>query len=89
MPTTIRCKMRLNAVVGQQWGGVKAIFNCEYDPETEEDRRFCKATPNGTAEFQIDNPRAFEHLVIGAYYYFDMSPVEADPHQPHPSGSRS
>lgn len=70
-----RCKMRLNAVVAQQWGGVKAIFNCEYDTETEEDRRFAKATPTGLAEFAIDNPAAIEQLVIGKSYYFDITPA--------------
>jgi hypothetical protein len=68
--------MRLNAVVAQQWGGVKAIFNCEYDTTTPEDQRFQKATPTGLAEFSIDNPDAIAHLVIGKSYYFDM--IRAD-----------
>jgi len=70
-----RCKMRLNAVFAQQWGGVKAIFSCEYDTETEEDRRFAKATSIGLAEFVIDNPAAMEQLVIGKAYYFDITPA--------------
>lgn len=73
---TIRAKMRLNAVVAQQWGGAKAIFTCEYDPLTPEDQRFQKATPTGLAEFTIDNPDALAQLVIGKAYYFDMTPVE-------------
>ncbi|CAJ2877766.1 Uncharacterised protein [Burkholderia pseudomallei] len=74
---SVRCKMRLNAVVGQSWGGVKAVFNCEYDNTIEEDRRFQTATPTGMAEFVIDNPVAIEQLVIGKSYYFDMTPVDA------------
>lgn len=74
---TVRCKMRLNAVVGQTWGGVKAVFNCEYDTNTPEDQRFQKATPSGLLELQIDNPAAIEQLVIGRAYYFDMTPADA------------
>ncbi|CAJ3071060.1 Uncharacterised protein [Burkholderia pseudomallei] len=73
---SVRCKMRLNAVVGQSWGGVKAVFNCEYDNTIEEDRRFQKATPTGMLELQIDNPAAIEQLVIGKSYYFDMTPAD-------------
>lgn len=95
MPPTIRSKMRLTAVVAQQWGGVKAIFNCDYDTATEEDRRFSKATPTGLAEYVIDNPAAVAQLVVGAAYYFDMIPVpepERVPSQippPPPGASRA
>ncbi len=73
---TIRAKMRLSAVVAQQWGGVKAIFNCEYDSNTPEDQRFQKATPTGLAEFSIDNTDVIPLLVIGKSYYFDMIQVD-------------
>lgn len=74
----IRCKMRLNNVIAQQWGGAKAIFSCEYDAAlVAEDASFQKATPSGMAEYQIDNPKAAEQLVIGASYYFDITPVPA------------
>jgi hypothetical protein len=73
----IRCKMRLENVYAQSWGGAKAIFRCEYDQTLcEEDRSFAKATPSGCAEFQIDNPRAAAQLVIGESYYFDITPVQ-------------
>lgn len=72
----IRAKMRLEGVYAQTWGGAKAIFRCDYDPATPEDQRFQKATPNGVAEFQIDNPDAAAQLVIGKSYYFDISPCE-------------
>ena len=72
----IRAKMRLENVISQQWGGAKALFRCEYDPKLiEEDVSFQKATPSGLAEFQIDNPKASEQLVIGKTYYFDISPA--------------
>lgn len=71
----IRAKMKLEAVVAHQWGGAKAIFHCQYDSKAEEDKAFCKATPSGLAEFQIDNPAAVAQLVIGRYYYFDIVEV--------------
>lgn len=73
---SVRCKMVLSAVVSQQWGGAKAIFNCQYDDTIEEDKRFQKATPSGVAEFSIDNPAALDQLVIGKAYYFDMTPAD-------------
>lgn len=73
----IRCKMRLENVFANAWGGAKAIFRCEYDPRVvEEDVGFQKATPTGTLEVQIDNPKASEQLVIGAYYYLDLTKIE-------------
>ena len=73
---TIRCKMRLQNVFAQAWGGAKAIFSCEYDEALcAEDRAFAKATPSGCAEFQVDNPKAAEQLVIGQQYYFDITPT--------------
>ncbi len=35
---------------------------------------FTKATLSGTAEFNIDNPKAAEQLVIGQSYFFDITP---------------
>lgn len=81
----IRCKMRLNTVVGVQYGGVKAFFNCEYDKRLcEEDRSFSKSTPSGQAEFHIDNPAATEQLVIGQSYYVDFTPVPPPVVAPYP-----
>lgn len=72
----IRAKMKLAAVVGTSFGGVKAIFHCQYDASREDDKAFQKATPSGQAEFQIDNPAVMGQLVIGRDYYFDIIPVE-------------
>ena len=72
---TIRCKMRLENVFGKAWGGSKAIFRCSYDEALAEDRAFQKATPSGFAEFDVDNPKAAEQLIIGQNYYVDFTPV--------------
>ena len=72
----IRCKMRLEDVVRNAWGGRKAFFSCQYDQRlAEEDAAFQKASPTGSAEFVIDNPKASEQLVIGEYYYVDFHAV--------------
>ncbi|QXZ79647.1 hypothetical protein [Rhizobium sp. L51/94] len=68
----IRCKMTLENVYANAWGGSKAIFRCVYDKEIAEDVSFAKATPTGFAEFNIDNPAASEQLVIGKSYYVDF-----------------
>lgn len=73
---TIRCKMRLDDVMRMSYGGRKAFFSCSYDETlAKEDRAFQKATPTGSAEYVIDNPKATEQLVIGEYYYVDFTPV--------------
>jgi hypothetical protein len=68
--------MRLEGAFGQMWGGAKVIFHCIYDPTLPEDQRFSKATPSGAAEFSFDNPEISDQLVIGKYYYFDITPVD-------------
>lgn len=73
---TIRCKMRLDDVMRMSWGARKAFFSCTYDETlAKEDRAFQKATPSGSAEYVIDNPKATEQLVIGECYYVDFTPV--------------
>jgi len=68
---TIRCKM-----VCTKLEGGKVAFECRYDAELcKEDRSFQTATPWGTVEFQIDNPKAIEQLEVGKAYYFDVSPA--------------
>ncbi|MGY5791925.1 hypothetical protein ACXHXM_16940 len=72
----IRCKMTLENVYANSWGGSKAIFRCIYDKAVAEDVSFSKATPNGFAEYNIDNPAAAAQLIIGKQYYVDFTPVE-------------
>lgn len=74
----VRAKFCLTAVT--QYGnhaGKKLIFTAQYDNSIEEDRRFAKATPNGSFEMFVDNPAALAFFEIGKYYYFDASPVPA------------
>jgi hypothetical protein len=72
----IRCKMQLEDVMRTSYGSRKAFFRCTYDQKlSDEDVGFQKATPSGSAEFMIDNPKATQQLVIGEYYYVDFHPV--------------
>lgn len=72
----IRAKMHLRAIIPSGWGGMKAVFMCQYDNTIEEDKKFQKATPSGNAEFCMDNPHAFDQLVQGGDYYFDITPCD-------------
>ena len=67
--------MILEAVIGCQYGGVKAFYRCQYDDTKAEDISFSKSTPSGQAEFLVDNPVAIQQLVIGKCYYVDFTPV--------------
>lgn len=72
----IRCKMQLQDVMRTSYGSRKAFFVCSYDQTlSEEDVGFQMASPSGSAEFMIDNPKATEQLMIGEYYYVDFHQV--------------
>lgn len=78
----IRAKMRLSSIVTSQhsptYATKTAKFTAVYDSTLLEDQKFQKATPNASAEFQIDNPPAIDQLVPGQDYYFDISVVPSE-----------
>ena len=51
-------------------------FNTQYDDTIPEDQRFQKATPWGSIEMQIDNPRALELFEVGKNYYATFTKAE-------------
>lgn len=55
-------------------------FGAVYDPDLPEDQKFAKYTPTGTLEMVVDNPNA--RFDLGAFYYLDFTPVEAEPTPP-------
>ena len=68
--------MRLDDVMRTSWGARKAFFSCSYEEKlAKEGTGFRKATPSGSAEYNIDNPKATEQLAIGEYYYVDFTAV--------------
>lgn len=81
---TVRCKLKLTDKTESAWSEnmppVRRIkFSTIYDPSIPEDQRFNAATPSGSAEFQIDNPKALEQFKLGADYYVDSTPVYSQP----------
>jgi hypothetical protein len=58
----IRCKMKLENVFAQAWGGAKAIFRCEYDQKIAEDLSFQKATPSGLASSRPPPPNCQKRI---------------------------
>jgi hypothetical protein len=65
---------------GWQKGGptsTTVVLTPVYDTSIAEAQRFCKATPSGRMEMQVDNPAALAQLVIGQTFYVDFTPVDA------------
>lgn len=76
MVDTVRCKLQLVETTDLAWSGGKRFkFVANYDTNIPEDRRFAKASPNGTFEIHVDNEAVFDKFKNGAYYYFDMTPI--------------
>jgi len=73
---TVRAKMRCVQVVTHDGGWQTIKFHAQYDETLPEDRRFSKATPNGSAEFSLSTDVLIGHYKPGTCYYFDV--VEAD-----------
>jgi hypothetical protein len=67
----VRCKLQLQEIHTLMYGK-KYVFRACYDETIEEDRRFCKYSPNGTFEITVDNPAV--NYEVGALYYFDSHP---------------
>lgn len=72
---SVRAKMVLTSITEHNWGpGAKTLkFSTQYDASIPEDQRFQKATPSGSAEFQIDNPAALQQFTLGKSYYVDFT----------------
>ena len=78
---TVRAKFKVTAIITTQlsptYAQTKIILEPEYDQKLAEDVSFCKATPTGRMEMQIDNPVAIERMPIGTKFYVDFTPVDA------------
>ena len=72
---SVRAKLQLVSVTDHYWGAKILKFQAQYDTSIPEDQRFQQATPNASAEFQIDNPAALEQFKIGEHYYVDFVPA--------------
>ncbi|NMV37258.1 hypothetical protein [Ralstonia insidiosa] len=74
---TVRAKLTLQSVTNHAWSpDSKTLkFGVQYDASIPEDQKFCKATPSGQIEIQIDNPAAVSQFELGKSYYVDFTPA--------------
>ncbi|MFJ1255989.1 hypothetical protein [Cupriavidus sp. CuC1] len=75
---TVRAKLQLQSVTSHAWSGdAKTLkFGVQYDSTIPEDQKFCKATPSGSIEIQVDNPAAVAQFELGKSYYVDFTPAQ-------------
>lgn len=69
----VRAKVTCEGINGNQ-----VSFRTVYEPDAAKDTenaRFTQATPWGTIQMGIDNPRALEQFQPGAQYYVDFHPA--------------
>lgn len=74
---TVRAKLQLQSVTQHAWSAdAKTLkFGVQYDASIPEDQKFCKATPSGSIEIQVDNPAAVAQFELGKFYYVDFAPA--------------
>jgi hypothetical protein len=75
---TVRAKLTVENIteIHGTWGTSKTVnFRTQYDNTIPEDQRFQKATPSGSASFNIDNPAALEQFQPGYTFYVDFTLV--------------
>lgn len=71
----VRCKMKCTEVTNFEGGHRKVVFAAVCADEVPENQRYHKYTPNGRIELTITNPNV--SYDVGAFYYFDSTPVPA------------
>jgi hypothetical protein len=83
MSGTVRAKFTVTELLETHSGNKQypqlqrtIILKPQYDQKLAEDVSFCKATPSGKIEMQIDNPLAIERMPVGQVFYVDFTPVE-------------
>lgn len=75
----VRAKFRVNSI--EDFGGtskcinMSAVYEGSLGPD-EENKRFTKATPNGSLKMTVDNPYASEQFAPGDEFYLDFTKAE-------------
>lgn len=74
----VRGKFSLQSITQHSWSATAQTFKfmAIHDTATEENKRFSKATPNGSLEMTVDNPPAQAFFEIGKTYYLDFTKAE-------------
>lgn len=77
---SVRCKLRLTSIKQSEFNPTARTlaFEARYDTSIPEDQRFYDATPWGTFEMLVNNPKALEQLELGKDYYLDLTPASAE-----------
>lgn len=71
----VRCKMVVESVTENDFGGTTIKLDCRYDDSIPEDQRFYDATPMGSCEMLVNNPAAIEQFKEGQAFYLDFTPA--------------
>lgn len=71
MAEQVRCKFECSTLENG-----KVRMTAAYDPNVPEDQQYCKYTPWGNLEMQVDNPNVDGFFVPGKKYYLDITPAE-------------
>lgn len=70
----MRAKFLADSVTNHASGNTVVKLTPVYG-NTEENKSFWEATPNGSLEMCITNPKANQFFVAGTEYYLDFTPV--------------
>ena len=76
MTTKARCKFRVASVTTDAASQHVVKMHTLYDENDPEDTRFSEATPWGSMEFGLTNPRLMGQFQPGQVYYVDLIPVD-------------
>ena len=76
-----RCKFRVNEVTtlfpdSEENKDEKIRLYTQYDPDDPEDTAFSLATPAGSIEIFLSNPKLLGQAKVGQVYYVDLIPVD-------------
>ena len=69
-----RCKFRVSSVEASEYDETIKL-STQYDPNDSEDTKFSTATPSGSMEFQLSNPKLLGTFKPGQEFYVDLVPV--------------
>ena len=75
----VRGKFVVTKIAQMSWSkdAREVTLAATYDQQTEENRRFSKATPSGSITMTIDNPPASDYFTLGKTVYVDFSDAPA------------
>lgn len=71
-----RGKMQVTKVSRTIYGGDTISLSCDYDETNPEDIAFSEATPSGSMEMQITNPKLIGKFEPGQFYYVELHEAE-------------